>query len=108
MIRDGADHVPHPRAATKAAWSRTTRRCTNEPLWTSLSIGTYASNIRNGRTGARRLDLPLVSQGARPIDLIRRPALNSNEHNAAPLIYDQRFFGMAASASCCPTRRRRS
>ena len=68
----------------------------NEPLWTSLSVGTYASNIRNGRTGARRLDLPLVSQGARPIDLIRRPALNSNEHNTAPLIYDQRFFGMAA------------
>ena len=36
----------------------------NEPNWTTLSVGTYASNIRNGRTGARRLDLPLVSQGA--------------------------------------------
>ena len=55
----------------------------NEPAWTTLSVGTYASNIRNGRTGARRLDLPLVSQGARPIDLIRRPARNSNENTAA-------------------------
>ncbi len=69
----------------------------NEPNWTTLSVGTYASNIRNGRTGARRLDLPLVSQGARPVDLIRRPAQNSNENvGAARLIYDQRFFGMAA------------
>jgi hypothetical protein len=68
----------------------------NEPNWTSLSIGTYASNIRNGRTGARRLDLPLVSQGARPIDLIRRPAQNSNEHVANQLVYEQRFFGQAS------------
>ena len=68
----------------------------NEPTWTSLSVGTYASNIRNGRTGARRLDLPLVSQGAIPVDLIRRPLLNSNENTARPLVYDQRFFGMSA------------
>ena len=68
----------------------------NEPAWTSLSVGTYASNIRNGRTGARRLDLPLVSQGAVPVDLIRRPLQNSNENTARPLVYDQRFFGMSA------------
>jgi len=68
----------------------------NEPLWTSLSIGTYSSNIRNGRTGARRLDLPLVSQGARPVDLIRRPVQNSNEDTAQPLVYQQRFYSQAA------------
>ncbi len=68
----------------------------NEPSWTALSVGTYASNIRNGRTGARRLDLPLVSQGARPIDLIRRPARNSNENTTQPLIYQQRFYGKAS------------
>jgi hypothetical protein len=67
----------------------------NEPAWTTLSVGTYASNIRNGRTGARRLDLPLVSQGARPIDLVRRPARNSNEDTAQRLIYQQRFYGKA-------------
>jgi hypothetical protein len=68
----------------------------NEPLWTSLSVGTYASNIRNGRTGARRLDLPLVAQGATPIEVIRRPALNSNEHIAQAAVYNQRFFGQAS------------
>ena len=66
------------------------------PTWTDLSVGTYHSNIRNGLTGARRLDLPLVSQGAVPVDLIRRPAQNSNEDVAAPLIYQQRYFGQAA------------
>ncbi len=45
----------------------------NEPAWTNLSMGTYNGWLRNGRTGARRLDLPVVSDGARPVDLIRRP-----------------------------------
>jgi hypothetical protein len=67
----------------------------NEPLWTALSVGTYSSNIRNGRTGARRLDLPLVAQGAAPVDLIRRPA-TANENAASPGVYNQRFFGQAA------------
>jgi type II secretory pathway pseudopilin PulG len=68
----------------------------NEPKWTSLSIGTYVSNIRNGRTGARALNLPLVSQGAPPVTLVRRPALNSNEHVANRLVYEQRYFGQAS------------
>jgi hypothetical protein len=68
----------------------------NEPKWTQVSVGTYNSNIRNGRTGARRLDLPLVSQGARPVDLIRRPAMNSNEDTANPLVHRQRFFAQAS------------
>ena len=67
----------------------------NEPRWTSLSVGTYASNIRNGRTGARRLDLPLVSQNAAPIDLIRRPA-TPNEDTANPVVFNQRLFAQAS------------
>jgi hypothetical protein len=67
----------------------------NEPTWTTLSIGTYNGNIRNGRTGARTLVLPLVDQGAKPIDIIRRPAQNSNEHVAAEAIYNQRFYATA-------------
>jgi hypothetical protein len=67
----------------------------NEPTWTTLSIGTYNGNIRNGRTGARTLVLPLVDQGAKPIDLIRRPAQNSNENVAAEAIYNQRFYATA-------------
>jgi hypothetical protein len=68
----------------------------NNPTWTNLSIGTYNGNIRNGRTGARRMDLPLVSMGAAPVDLLRRPAENSNENTANPDLYDQRYFAMAS------------
>jgi hypothetical protein len=58
--------------------------------WPAISVGTYNSNIRTGTTGARRLDLPIVSQGASPIDLIRRPA--ENENASAPLIFGQRYY----------------
>ncbi len=66
----------------------------NEPTWTNLSIGTYNGNIRNGRTGARRMDLPLVNNGATPIDLIRRPQPNENTTN--PDLFGQRYFSMAS------------
>jgi hypothetical protein len=66
----------------------------NEPTWTNLSIGTYNGNIRNGRTGARRMDLPLVSQGATPVDLIRRPPVAEDTGN--PAVYQQRYFSMAS------------
>lgn len=65
----------------------------NEPTWTNLSIGTYSGYIRNGRTGARRLDLPLVSNGAQPIDIIRRP--NPTSPDPAD-VFGQRFFAMAS------------
>jgi hypothetical protein len=68
----------------------------NDPTWTNLSIGTYNGNIRNGRTGARRMDLPIVSMGATPIDLIRRPAEDSNENTANPDIFNQRYFALAS------------
>jgi hypothetical protein len=68
----------------------------NEPIWTNLSVGTYNSYIRNGRTGARRLDLPLVQMGARPVDLVRRPLINSNEDVANAPVFGQRYFGMAS------------
>jgi hypothetical protein len=74
----------------------------NEPKWTQLSIGTYVSNIRNGRTGARALNLPLVADldgdgnpDAQPIELIRRPA-TANENTAQPTIFSQRFFTQAS------------
>ena len=66
----------------------------NEPKWTNLSTGTYNHNIGNARTGARRLDLPVVSFGATPIDLIRRPPANENVSN--PDVLTQRFFSMAS------------
>jgi hypothetical protein len=65
----------------------------NEPTWTSVSTGTYSNRIRDGSTGARRLDLPLVSNGAVPIDIIRRPSLATPD---AEVVLDQRYFSMAS------------
>ena len=62
--------------------------------WTQTSVGTYNGYIRNGRTGARRLDLPLVAYGALPVDLIRRPPVNEN--TTTPLVYNQRYYKSAA------------
>jgi hypothetical protein len=64
--------------------------------WTNISMGAYNGNIRSGFTGARRMDLPLVSNGATPADLIRRPVVNSNEDAANPNVFQQRFFSMAS------------
>jgi hypothetical protein len=64
--------------------------------WKNLSEVTYNTNLRNTMTGAKRLDLPLVSQGARPIDLIRRPLVNSNENTANAPVFGQRYFAMAS------------
>jgi hypothetical protein len=64
--------------------------------WKNLSEVTYNTNIRNYKTGAKRLDLPLVSQGATPIDLIRRPALGSNENNVNSPVFLQRYYAQAS------------
>lgn len=64
----------------------------NEPAWTNTSIGTSNGWIRNGRTGARRLDLPIVSDGASPVDLIRRAPVGEAVDSA---IGKQRFYNMA-------------
>ena len=65
----------------------------NEPTWTSVSTGAYSNRIRNGLTGAKRLDLPLVSDGALPVDLIRRPSLTTPD---TQVVLGQRFFSMAS------------
>ena len=88
-------------AGGAACTSTTSPACQNEPTWTNLSVGTYNGYIRNGRTGARRLDLPLVAWGAQPIDLIRRPtppatAGGPKEDVTTPLVYGQRFYSQAA------------
>ena len=71
----------------------------NDPTWTNLSVGTYNGYIRNGRTGAKRLDLPLVAYGAQPIDLIRRPpppVAGVGENDSKPLVYAQRYYSQAS------------
>jgi hypothetical protein len=78
----------------------------DNPGWVKLSQGTYLNNIRNGDTGAKKLDLPLVADldadgnpDAAPIELIRRPAQGSNENTGTPAqrnVYTQRFFALAS------------
>ncbi len=66
------------------------------PNWSSLSSGTYKSNIRTTLTGAKKLTLPIVTanQGAVPRDLIlRAPA---GEDVAKPIIFGQRFYSQAS------------
>ena len=45
----------------------------NEPTWHGISLSSYNSWIRNGRTGAKTLNLPLITVGGTNPDLIRRP-----------------------------------
>ncbi len=79
-------------AQTEGSLVGTLGTAQNEPTWTNISMGVYNGWIRNGRTGVRRLDLPLVSDGATPVDLIRRAA--APELPNSP-IGRQRFHNMA-------------
>ena len=63
--------------------------------WKDLSKSTYNQNIRNTLTGAKRLDLPLVSDGAQPIDLIQRPE-SDDEDTTQEAVFKQRYFAMAS------------
>jgi hypothetical protein len=69
---------------------------TNDPTWTTFSVTTTNGYMKNGRTGARRLVLPLVQMGALPVDLVRRPTIGSNENVANPAVFGQRYFAMAS------------
>ncbi len=62
----------------------------NEPMWTNRSIGTYHGYIRSGNTGAKNLQLPLITVGSTPIDLIRRPTVGE-----AAVITGQRLYAQA-------------
>lgn len=66
----------------------------NDPTWHNLSIGTYNGNVRNGRTGAKQLKLPLVILGGQTIDLIRRPVKNEDTNN--PGVLGERYYSQAS------------
>src|SRR5216684_1420475 len=62
---------------------------TLNPSWTTLSLSTYNGYIRNGRTGARPLNLPLITMGATNLVLIHgRPA---NQNVANPILFGERY-----------------
>src|SRR2546425_6724775 len=58
--------------------------------WTTLSLSTYNGYIRNGRTGAKALNLPLVTMGATAVDLVRRPLVNEDVAN--PTLFGERYY----------------
>jgi hypothetical protein len=60
------------------------------PNWTTISIANYNGNLRNGRTGAKALNLALTTFGATPIEMIRLPVVNENVTN--PALLGERFF----------------
>ncbi len=62
----------------------------NEPTWHTISLSTYNSWIRNGRTGAKTLNLPLITVGGSNPDLIRRPPVG--EDTANPILFNERLF----------------
>lgn len=66
----------------------------NEPTWHTISLSTYNSYIRNSRTGAKALNLPLITVGGSNPDLIRRPATGEDTTN--PILFNERLFSKAS------------
>ena len=64
----------------------------NDPAWTN-AVARLKRMIINGRTGAVRLDLPIVESGATPIDMIRRPRTSELVTGD---VYQQRYFAKAS------------
>ena len=65
-------------------------RVTN-PNWNTISLTTYNGYIRTGATGAKALNLPLITMGGVNTDLVRRPIKNEDTSNA--LLFGERMFG---------------
>ena len=65
------------------------------PVWFNLSTGAsnYAGNIKNGKTGAQKLELGITTLGSntKPIDIIRRPTATDD-----PTVLQQRYFAQAS------------
>ncbi|HEY7292384.1 MAG TPA: pilus assembly PilX N-terminal domain-containing protein [Vicinamibacterales bacterium] len=66
----------------------------NENTWHTVSLGTTNGYIRNSRTGAKPLNLPLITVGGSNPDLIRRPPQNENNTNAT--LYNERLYTKAS------------
>jgi len=69
---------------------------TPNPNWTTISISNYNGVLRDGAfgcsrgTGAKNLQLPLVSAGASGIDLIKLPPAAEDVNNSP--VYVQRYY----------------
>ncbi|MEO8257645.1 MAG: hypothetical protein ABI868_09910 [Acidobacteriota bacterium] len=66
----------------------------NDPTFHDLSVSDYNLWLRNGRTGAKPLNLPLLTVGGSNPDLIRRPLPGENVAN--PVLLNERMFSKAS------------
>ena len=60
-------------------------------FWLTISQNYYNFYIRNGTTGAKALNLPLITIGGTNTDLVRRPAGNEDVND--PVLFGERMFG---------------
>jgi hypothetical protein len=58
--------------------------------WPTISLSTYNSYIRDGTTGATRLQLPLIGAGGSNPDLVLRAPVNEDVSN--PTLLAERYF----------------
>ncbi|HVZ21723.1 MAG TPA: pilus assembly PilX N-terminal domain-containing protein [Vicinamibacterales bacterium] len=61
--------------------------------WPTISQSYYNYYIRNGTTGAKELDLPLITAGGANIDLVRRPP---STETASDTLFGERYFSKAS------------
>ena len=86
-------------AANQGSLKGTLGSAWNEPTWTSTSLGTFNGYIRNGRTGAKPLNLTIaLNTGAFPIDLVRRglPSEDQPPPTGNPGVLGQRYYSEAS------------
>jgi hypothetical protein len=66
---------------------------TSNPAWSNISNTLTNGNIKSKTTGAKQLNLPLVSDGAQPIDIIKRPPTTESSTSS---VFAQRLFSKAS------------
>lgn len=61
--------------------------------WPTLSLSTYNGYIRDGTTGAKALNLPVITSGGANTDLVRRPAAGEDDAvTGNPTLLGERLF----------------
>ena len=58
--------------------------------WPTISLSTYNGYIRNGATGAKPLNLPLITIGGANTALVRRPPVGESVND--PVLYGERLY----------------
>ena len=61
--------------------------------WETYVYSQYEGYLRNGKTGAMRMELPLVSGGLKPYEIIHRS--EKDENISDPVVFEQRFSSNA-------------